>query len=66
MNKSDRVAIKAAATSILHMWKESITPDHWYKNEYKQGLRDALQAMKLKGLIADYSLDHGITMPIHK
>jgi len=36
--------------------------DPWYKLEYKQGLRDALECMKRNHVIEDYDFINGVKM----
>jgi len=51
MNKKDKANITAAATSICRMYRDVSTPNPWENAERKQGLYDAITAMKKHGLI---------------
>ncbi len=48
------------ADCIVNLYINSTDANNpWYKVEYRQGLRDALEAMKRYGDIEDYNLETG-------
>ena len=48
------------AECIMRMYLNSLDINNpWYKIDYRQGLRDALESLKRYGDIEDYSLETG-------
>lgn len=63
MNSRDKKDLQEAGDTLCKWWQENHSEtDCWHRREYKQGLHDALEALKQCRLIKDYDLRYGVTL----
>lgn len=60
MKKINKNKLHDAIQCMFYLYKDMKDPnDIWKNQQYLQGVRDCIQAFKIKGVIKDYNLFNG-------